>query len=152
MSIDRNKNTLKPFQIQSRNFTSILLNFLYWKNEPLNVYKALSRFNIDSLYMRANDYETFNMNFVSRTMPNIRVLDIRSGRISALQSGFLKKLTKLSMGDNDIVIQKDFFGNGTLCFFPNLKHRLKDQTYYHSNPNLPILEYFGRYYAYRKTF
>ena len=108
-------------QIQSRNFTSILLNFLYWKNEPLNVYKALSRFNIDSLYMRANDYETFNMNFVSRTMPNIRVLDIRSGRISALQSGFLKKLTKLSMGDNDIVIQKDFFGNGTLCFFPNLE-------------------------------
>jgi hypothetical protein len=81
-------------QIQSRNFTSILLNFLYWKNEPLNVYKALSRFNIDSLHMRGNDYETFNMNFVSRTMPNIQLLDIRSGRISALQSGFLKKLIK----------------------------------------------------------
>lgn len=108
-------------QIPSRNFTSILLNFLYWKDEPINVYTALSRFNIDSLYMRGNGYTTFNMNYVSATMPNIQRLDIRSGRISALQPGFLTKLIKLSMGDNYIEIQNDFFGNGTHCFFPNLK-------------------------------
>ncbi|VDH95323.1 Hypothetical predicted protein [Mytilus galloprovincialis] len=107
-------------QINCSDFKQITLNRMNWNNEPTDLYIALSRFNIQKLYMLENNFENLNMTLLSKHLGQLKELRIGYGIISIIQPGFSPKLEILDLHYNRIQIKQDFFGNETTCYFPKL--------------------------------
>ncbi|CAC5396730.1 unnamed protein product [Mytilus coruscus] len=107
-------------QINCLDFKQILLNRMKWSNEPTDLYIALSRFNITKLEILDNNFQNLNMTLLSKQLVQLEELRIGYGIISIIQPGFFKNLGILDLHYNRIQITKDFFGNETTCFFPEL--------------------------------
>ncbi|XP_052075399.1 toll-like receptor 6 [Mytilus californianus] len=60
------------------------------------------------------------MTLLSKNLVQLKELRIGYGVISIIQPGFFKKIEILDLHYNRIQIKKDFFGNETTCYFPEL--------------------------------
>ncbi|XP_071127556.1 toll-like receptor 3 [Mytilus edulis] len=107
-------------QINSSDFNQIKLDRLKWNTEPTELYTALSRFNISKLVLLDNNFINLNLTFLSENLPHIVEIRIAYGILSSIQPGFFKRLEKLNLYFNQLRLTRDFFGNGTTCYFPRL--------------------------------
>lgn len=127
LELDLSENLLSPRtvaeaveRIGSLHFQSIHLNYLFWRDEPTEVYLSLSRFKIKRFEMYVINFNNLNMTYLGEQFPFLEILFIGGGPISTIQKGFFPNLKRLNLNTNQISISRIFFGNETTCFFPNL--------------------------------